>query len=182
MIPVDLAFEDDTRAVPRPDRFEVGLRSGDDGGLDARHRVGGVDVAARGVGHAAGSGEPEWRRHLTLRTGEQHGPDDEGDEQEDGHAHDPQWESRRRGRPRRDGRHGEPPFGEGPGRPLPHAGGPLDDDVSIFGRRRLGDLCQKVRQVLVEMSFGGHAGCPSTTGEAVAMGSRRTATFIAASA
>ena len=29
----------------------------------------------------------------------------------------------------------------------------------------MGDLRQEVRQVLVETSFGGHAGCPSTTGE-----------------
>jgi hypothetical protein len=65
---------------------------------------------------------------------------------------------------------------------LPNPGGPLDDEVSVFRRGRLGDLRQEVRQVLIETSFGGHAGCPSATGEVVAMGSRRTATFIAANA
>ena len=47
--------------------------------------------------------------------------------------------------------------------------GALDDEVSVVGRRRLRNLRQKVRQVLVETSFGGHAGCPPGMGDAVAM-------------
>ena len=95
-----------------------------------------------------------------LGAGEERGAHDEDDEHEGGHAHDPQRDPWCDRRTRREGRHGKPPFSECPGRPLPHRGGPLDDEVSVVRRGRLSDLRQEVRQVLVEASVGGHAGFP----------------------
>src|SRR4029079_13542916 len=117
-----------------------------------------------------------------LGTREERGAHDEYDEQECGNGNDPQRESWRDNRTRRDGRHGKPPFGEGPGGPLPRASGLLDDEVSVVRRGRLGDLRQEVRQILVEATFGGHAGCPSRNCAVRGVASRRTALVLAASA
>lgn len=81
-----------------------------------------------------------------------------------------------------DDSHGKPPFGERPGRPLPHAARAGQDVIAIVRGGTQVQVGEEVGQVALEALFGRHASRPSAIGTWVLSGSTRTVVRLATSA
>ena len=136
---VRLALESEPSAVERPDGL-AGRSPGPVTIADGRAgaRVGSVDVAVLGIGDQAVPGGPErrWARCVcepttTAATAARSRPTSRSPSPIVAQR-DPRREDRLTG----DVNHGEPPFEEGPGRPLARASGQPEEVVEVVGRPR----------------------------------------------
>ena len=165
--------------VPSREKAGTPSTSGplDEFGGDSRRRIDGHDVAEGLVvagpvlvtGRREDEGDPpvdrrpEWGRHVPLAADVQNGGEEQeqeqGGEQGDGPPRDlPDALSAERGYA-----HGEPPFKEGPARPLAHARGPQGDVGGVLGRPRGRRLGEPRDQVAFEAVVRAHAIWPFWT-------------------
>jgi len=119
---------------------------------------------------------------MPLRSPDDREADGEGEEKKGDHAQDPPADRWGRERAGGDDGHGEPPFGEHPGGPLPQVRGLPDDVISVVGPSPGRELGQEVGQVVLEASIARHAGCPPGADAGPATGSRTTVARIETSA
>ena len=87
---------------------------------------------------------------MPLRARDEHETDGHGKEEQGDEAHDPPADRWRRDRAGGHDGHGEPPFGEHPGGPLPRAGGLPDDVISVVGHSSGRELPEEVGEIPIE--------------------------------
>ena len=122
------ADEQQLRPIGSEQRAGVERRAADDRPCRPGRRVRDDDIAVHAVGELAVGGRSErGRQPVRAAAGDDDRPEGERHGQHDHKRDGPEREAGCGRGPRRDRRHGDPPFGDAPGRATPGASGPRED-------------------------------------------------------